>query len=258
MTLPSSGPLTMTAIAKEAGVSTTALSLNNSSLRALANKPTLNSNISYSDFYGKNVVTNGFVQSTAITPIGGDFSVLSGWTVFTGGIVFLGSTVIAGWTSPNPGTLQNALAVNSGSAFVNTTGSVPVGMPFGSNSIQVYTGSTVHPSGSFGSQSTCYSSYTYTNALQLFAGDTIYVSYNATAGLDWYSAVIYLLNTANGAATFMFVGNGDGSTGWVQTGLTVGSTGTYSVVAVSGTRDYTGGTVGGAFLEVTNAYVVRA
>lgn len=253
MTLPSSGPLTMTAIAKEAGVSTTALNLNNASLRALAGKPTINSTISYSDFYGKNVVTNGFVQSTTITPIGGGFSVLSGWTAYAGGLVTLGSTVIAGWTSPNPGTLQDGLGTSSPN--VSTSLSVPGGMPVGSNSILLDTGSTSHPLGSGGY---AYSSYTYTNALQLFAGDTIYVSYRGIESSDDWAGVIYLLNTANGAATFMLIATGNGDSGWIQTGLTVASTGTYSVVAVSGTRDATQGGVGGAYFYVTNAYVVRA
>lgn len=63
MTLPASGPISMSDIAAELGISAQGLSLGDSRVRALAGKPS--GPISFSDLYGKSATTLSVTLSTS-------------------------------------------------------------------------------------------------------------------------------------------------------------------------------------------------
>ena len=98
--------------------------------------------------------------------------------------------------------------------------------------------------------------------VQLEAGDTATFYWKAEGGSDAYDIYSYLLNVTTGA-TIELINETGSSTGattsWAQVTnlISAAQAGNYKFVFVSGSFDFTGGTVLGASLYVTNIIITK-
>ena len=181
---------------------------------------------------------------------------LTGWTAMNQ-VINLGTTAIAGFTSPNDGTYP----ANAGNDDVYPT--TP-----GTFSTTVNTSQYTEGTHSLSLMSTGMTTATgydvvhgpavYSDTFSASAGDKIYFDWRAYAGADAYDVYGYILNTATGATTAVLDSTGattSSSSPWATASATIGTTGTYRFVFVSGTYDFSGGRAAGASLYIDNVRV---
>ena len=263
--LPVTGPMSMTLIANEAGKPLSARNVNDLDLRKIARKKTLNSTISWSDFRGKyryQFVNGNFDQGSldkTTTPA----SIL-GWKVFLNRVRLNGIDSIEGWPTPTdatkPGPAPGDNNNFTGSYLADLSTDVPSGLPAGTRSMRLY-----HTNGASVSYAIIHGPYLVcdvNNTTSLEAGDVIKFYWKAQGGGDAFDIYAYLLNVNTGAVVELANATGDSAgavTAWtpVTRTITAAQTGTYKFVFVSGTYDFTGGTVLGASLYVTNVDVTK-
>jgi hypothetical protein len=111
MTLPSSGPISMSQVAAELGISATGLSLNDSRVRALAGKPS--GAISMNDLHGKSA--GGLTSFTALpTNVSSSTGTRSATVTFnTDGSIALTNSSVGGTTSGGNWYSPNASGIGS-------------------------------------------------------------------------------------------------------------------------------------------------
>lgn len=183
----------------------------------------------------------------------GDFT---GWTALNQ-VINLGTTSIAGYTSPNDGTYPS----NAGNddAYPSSAGSYTTSVDStqatdGSKSLRLLSSGITTASG----YDVVHGPAVYSDAFSAVAGDKIYFDWRAYAGDDAYDVFGYILNTATGATTTVLDATGNssgGSTSWATANVTIPTTGSYRFVFVSGTYDYSGGQAAGASLYIDNVRV---
>ncbi len=255
----------MTLIGNEAGKPLSSLNVNMLELRRIARKKTLNTTISWSDFYGKyryQFINGNFDQGTLDTST--NPGTLLGWKIFRQQVRLNGLDNIEGWPTPTdstkPGPAPGDNNSFSGGYLAALSTDIPVGLPAGTKSMRLY-----HSSGSSASYAIIHGPYLVSdvnNTTPLEAGDIIKFYWKAEGGDDAYDIYAYLLNVNTGA-TIELANDTGASTGattpWTQVTrtITAAQNGTYKFVFVSGTYDYTGGTVLGASLYVTNVDVTK-
>lgn len=263
--LPSSGPMSMTLIGNEAAKPLSSLNVNLLDLRRIARKKTLQSTISWSDFYGKyryQFINGNFIEGsldTGTTP-----ATILGWKVFLRRVRLNGLDNIEGQPTPNDSTkpAQSPGDNNNftGGYLAELSTDIPSGLPAGARSMRLY-----HSSGSSVSYAIIHGPYLVcdvNNTTALEAGDVIKFYWKAAGGDDAYDIYAYLLNVNTGATIELINETGSSAgaaTPWaaVTKTITAGQDGTYKFVFVSGSFDFTGGTVLGASLYVTNVDVTK-
>lgn len=263
--LPLSGPMSMTLIGNEAGKPLSSLNVNLLDLRKIARKKTLDSTISWSDFYGKyryQFINGNFDQDSL--NISTSPATILGWKVFRQQVRLNGLDNIEGWPTPTdstkPGPAPGDNNSFSGGYLAELSADIPSGMPSGTRSMRLY-----HNDGSSVSYAIIHGPYLVCdvdNTTSLEAGDIIKFYWKAAGGSDAYDIYAYLLNVNTGATIELANDTGSSagaSTAWtlVTRTITAAQTGTYKFVFVSGTYDFTGGTVLGASLYVTNVDVTK-
>jgi hypothetical protein len=107
-----------------------------------------------------------------------------------------------------------------------------------------------------------YATTNNTNIVGLETGDIVSFWWKAQGGSDAYDIFAYLLDLTDGSTIELVndTGNNDSaSTSWtkVTKTITASEAGDYKFVFVSGTYDFTGGTVLGASLYITNVSVMK-
>ena len=193
---------------------------------------------------------------STFTNSGFESGTLTGWTAMNQ-VINLGTTAIAGFTSPNDGTYP----ANAGNDDVYPT--TP-----GTFSTTVNTSQYTEGTHSLSLMSTGMTTATgydvvhgpavYSDTFSASAGDKIYFDWRAYAGADAYDVYGYILNTATGATTAVLDSTGattSSSSPWATASATIGTTGTYRFVFVSGTYDFSGGRAAGASLYIDNVRV---
>uniref|UniRef100_UPI0035B489A0 DUF4347 domain-containing protein n=1 Tax=Zoogloea sp. TaxID=49181 RepID=UPI0035B489A0 len=193
---------------------------------------------------------------STFTNSGFESGTLTGWTAMNQ-VVNLGTTSIAGFVSPN----DNTYPANAGNddVYPTTPGSFTTTV-----STSQYTEGT-HSLSLLSSGMTTATGYdvvhgpaVYSDTFSASAGDKIYFDWRAYAGDDAYDVFGYILNTSTGATTTVLDATGtssSGSTNWATASATIGTTGTYRFVFVSGTYDYSGGRAAGASMYIDNVRV---
>lgn len=263
--LPETGPMSMTLIANEAGKALSARNVNDPDLRKIARKRTPDSIIKWSDFRGKyryEFINGNFILGSldkTTTPA----SIL-GWKVFLNRVRLNGLDSIEGWPTPTdstkPGSAPGDNNDFTGTYLADLSTDIPAGLPTGSRSMRLY-----HGSGSSVSYAIVHGPYLVcdvNNTTPLENGDVIKFYWKAEGGSDAYDIYAYLLNVDTGATIPLINETGDStgaSTAWaaVSRTITAAQAGTYKFVFVSGTYDFSGGTVLGASLYVTNVDVTK-
>lgn len=177
-----------------------------------------------------------------------------GWTIGEQ-FVNLGSTTIAGYTSPNdPTDPPNSGGDNdvpeSGSynSDVSTTDKTE-----GDYSLRLY--SSI---GTANGYDVVHGPYAYSTPFEAASGDVIYFDWRALAGGDAYDVFAYILNVNTGATQIILNetgANDTGNTNWATASVTIPTTGDWRFVFVAGTYDFTGGQVAGGSLYIDNVRV---
>jgi VCBS repeat-containing protein len=182
---------------------------------------------------------------------------VTGWTIGDQQ-VYLGSTVIGGYTTPLDGSLpsttsnQNTPTSSTFSHEVATPGSdSPGGGGTGGNSsLRLFSNM-----GTAAGFDVVNGPYAMSNSFRSAAGDVLFFDWKAAGGSDAYDAFGYLLNMDNGSSSIVINQTGAdaaASTAWATLSVTVPTTGNYAFVFVSGTWDATGGQAAGGSLYVDN------
>jgi len=271
MTLPLSGPISMTMITNELLVGQgSPVNIGSEPLRGLAEVPS--GTISFSDFYGKENFTfpNGGFELGTLNGITGSITSptseeLSGWVVYKGRIRLNGVDSIEGYPtptdtsypasapSPAPGDNNGSTTATFSAQFVTDK---PAGSP-GTRSIELKsTGNTV----SYGIVHGPY--LVSAAAIELLEGYSVDLWWRATGGGDAYDAYAYMLNMDTGATITMLNATGGSATAttpWTNFTYTIGAAeeGNYKFVFIAGTYDFTGGQVVGATLLVDDILVSK-
>lgn len=264
--LPLSGPMSMTLIGNEAAKTLSNLSINDSDLRRIARLKTPNSTIKWSDFYGKyryQFINGNFDQgalNTTTTP-----ATMLGWKVYLNQVRLNGVDSIEGWPTPNDSTLPiptpgDNQTINPEASFTSVlTNDVPMGVPTGTKSVRLVSNGV---SAEYAIIHGPYLVSDLSNTTPLENGDIVRFYWKAEGGDDAFDIYAYLLNVDTGSTIELANATGESTTAttpWTQVTKTITSaeTGTYKFVFVSGTYDYTGGTVLGASLYITNVDVTK-
>lgn len=272
MTIPLVGPITMTAIAIEAGLPTSSpVNLNNLSVRALAGIETPDTTISYFDFRGKSTPTtypNGSFTDITFIDAGGGFYTTTGWIIYLGRVLMNGGSTISGFPTPNSGNPDNSPVVQQPTlSYIVTTDLPAVTLPPNSHSIRL-----LSQNGEFENAVEYRYSYWHgpylvsDDPIALYNGDTATFYWKAEGGQDAFDIFAYLLNTTTGATLTMADQTGSSQTAqtpWAPATYTINTAGgdaagNYKFVFVSGSYDFTGGWVFGASLYITNIFITRA
>lgn len=257
MTLPATGPLSMTQIAAEADVLTTSpVNLGLRAIRNIARRFTAGSRISYSDLRGKSRFTfeNGSFTSGVLTDNGSTYTT-PGWTVYRQQVRLNGVDNILGYPTPTDNLLPSPTpGDNVSAAGFSFTAFLTADLPSSvtnANSIRLIS------SGISSSYSIVHGPYLVTNtSVELEEGDIISFWWKAQGGDDAFDIFAYLLDINDGSRIDLLnqTGNSTGATtDWAEVTKTISASeiGTYKFVFVSGSYDFTGGTFLGASLYVT-------
>lgn len=256
----------MTVIAAEGNRPTTSpVSVNNSDLRKIARKFTAGTKISWSDFRGKSrfQFINGNLDGPELTDTGSQYTT-NGWIVYKSQVKLNGVNSIDGWPTPTDSTKPGSSPGDNtdGSGFTYTallTNDIPAGAAAGSKSLRLISNGT---SVGYGIIHGPYVTTTNNNTVGLEEGDVISFWWKAEGGSDAYDIFAYLLDLTDGS-TIELVNDTGTSTGattaWTQVTRTISAAeaGSYKFVFVSGSYDYSGGTVLGASLYITNVSVKK-
>lgn len=263
MAIPASGPISMTVIAAEADLPITSpVSINHRSIRNIARVFDMNTEISYGDLQGK--VRFSFENGNFTAPLvdSGATYTTPGWTVYKQQVKLQGVDSIAGFPTPTdstkPGSSPGDNITATGFTYTATLdSSLPPGLSSPTTSIRLVSNGV---SPSFG---IIHGPYLVSNdPVNLENGDTTTFYWKAEGGSDAYDIYAYLLNVTTGA-TIELINETGSSTGattsWAQVTKTIDASeiGDYKFVFVSGSYDYTGGTVLGASLYVTNIIITK-
>jgi hypothetical protein len=263
MTIPASGPISMTVIAAEADLPITSpVSINHRSIRNIARVFDMNTEISYGDLQGK--VRFSFENGNFTSPLvdAGATYTTPGWTVYRQQVRLQGIDSIGGFPTPtdstkpgdSPGDNTNAIGF---SYTATLDSSLPSGLLAPTTSIRLISNGV---SAGYG---IIHGPYLISNnPVQLEAGDTATFYWKAEGGSDAYDIYSYLLNVSTGATIELINQTGDSpgaTTPWAQVSKTISAAeaGNYKFVFVSGSFDFTGGTVLGASLYVTNIIITK-
>ena len=255
----------MTLIANEAAKPLSGRNVDDIDLRKIARKRIIGSEIKWSDFYGKYryQFINGNLDQGSLNTSTTPASIL-GWKVFLQQVRLNGLDSIEGWPTPGdptkPGPAPGDNNNYTGSYLAELTADVPAGLPAGTRSMRLY-----HSSGESAAYAIVHGPYLVcdvNNTVPLESGDVIRFYWKAQGGSDAYDIYAYLLNVDTGATIELANATGDSdsaTTPWtpVVRTMTAEQAGTYKFVFVSGTYDFTGGTVLGASLYVTNVDVTK-
>ena len=178
---------------------------------------------------------------------------LSGWTAMNQ-YINLGTTAIAGYTSPNDGTYPgNAGDDNAAPMFANfSTAQTTATFSVGTSSLQLYSNMTTATG-----CDVVHGPAVYSSDFQATAGDVLYFDWKAEGGGDNFDVFGYVLNTANGSTITVLDQTqlSYGNTAWTTANVTIPSNGTYKFVFVNGTYDATCGMAAGASLFIDNVRV---
>ncbi|WP_374245138.1 DUF4347 domain-containing protein, partial [Zoogloea sp.] len=176
---------------------------------------------------------------STFTNSGFESGTLTGWTAMNQ-VINLGTTSIAGFTSPNDGTYP----ANAGNddPYPSTAGSYSTTVSTsqyteGSRSLSLLSTGITTASG----WDVVHGPAVYSDTFSASAGDKIYFDWRAYAGADAFDVFGYILNTATGATTTVLDATGTStaaSTNWATASATIGTSGTYRFVFVSGTYDF--------------------
>jgi hypothetical protein len=257
MTLPATGPLSMTQIAAEADVLTTSpVNLGLKAIRNIARRFTIGSTISYSDLRGKSRFTfqNGSFTADALTDNGSTYTT-PGWTVYRQQVRLNGVDTILGYPTPTDNSLPSPTPGDNTPGFGFTySATLTADLPSSVTNAQSIRLVSTGTSTSYG---IIHGPYLVTNtAVELEAGDIISFWWKAQGGDDAFDIFAYLLNTSNGSKLDLLNQTGDSTgatTDWAEVTKTISASeiGNYKFVFVSGSYDFTGGTALGASLYVT-------
>lgn len=255
----------MTLIGNEAGKPLSNLNFDMVELRKIARKNTPGTTISLGDFRGKYKYqfTNGnFDQGELDTSA--STATTNGWKIFRQQVRLNGLDSVEGWPTPTDAT-KPAEAPGDNNSFTGQylaelTTDVPAGAPAGTRSVRLY-----HSSGSSIPYAIIHGPYLVSdvnNTTYLEGGDVVTFYWKAQGSDDAYDIYAYLLNVDNGTTIELANDTGadtSATTSWTQVTrtITAGQTGTYKFVFVSGSYDFSGGTVLGASLYVTNVNVTK-
>jgi len=265
MPLPLTGPLSMTQIANEAGVSiAAAASLNNQKIRNIARIFDLNTRIAYSDLLGKSRFTfeNGDFSTGTLVDNTTTYSI-PGWTVYRSQTRLNGVNNILGYPTPNDTALPSPTpGDNLTVSGMSYTAQLTTDLPPGSSS-PVRSMRLISQNGATTGYGIIHGPYVVTNsAVNLESGDTVKFWWKAQGGGDAYDIYAYLLNIDTGATLELVNATGSSAsatTSWVQVTRTIdiSQIGNYHFVFISGSYDFTGGTILGASLYITNIEVTK-
>ena len=178
---------------------------------------------------------------------------LSGWTAMNQ-FINLGTTSIAGFTSPDDGTYPgNAGDDNAAPVYANySTAQTTATFSVGTSSLQLYSSMTTA-----NGCDVVHGPAVYSSDFQASAGDVLYFDWKAEGGGDNFDVFGYVLNTANGSTITVLDQTqlAYGNTAWTTANVTIPSNGTYKFVFVNGTYDATCGMAAGASLYIDNVRV---
>jgi len=263
MTIPASGPISMTAIAAESDLAITSpVSMNTRIIRNIARVFTAGSRISYSNLQGKTRFSfeNGNFTSELID--NGNTATTAGWTVYKQQVRLQGVDSIDNFPTPtdstipgtSPGDNTNAIGF-SYAATLDT--SLPAGLLAPTKSIRLISNGTSVGYGII------HGPYLISNnPVQLEDGDIATFYWKAEGGADAYDIYSYLLNVATGTTIELINQTGANAgavTLWAQVTKTISAAeaGNYKFVFVSGSFDFTGGMALGASLYITNIIITK-
>ena len=189
---------------------------------------------------------------------GADPAKIDGWTVYNQNILMNGGSSIAGWPVPNNDTMPRPEAAESSKVGQGTfssgiEGVVALDNPDGGANSMRLTSSGDLRTDRYG---VVHGPYIVSDsAVTIKAGESISFDWRAKGGGDAYDVYAYLLNTKTGATIKLLdetANQEGGDSGWQSEETVVDADGTYKFVFISGTYDWSGGTLAGAQLFVDN------
>ena len=239
MPLPLTGPLSMTQIANEAGVSiAAAASLNNQKIRNIARIFNQNTTIAYSDLRGKSRFTfeNGDFSSGSLVDNTTTYTI-PGWTVYRSQIRLNGVSSLFGYPTPqdtttpgsSPGDNITALGFSYTAAL---TSDLPTGYASPVRSLRLIS------AGQSASYGIIHGPYVVTNnAVNLEENDQVRFWWKAQGGNDAYDIYAYLLNIDTGSTIELINQTGNSAsatTSWAQVSkiITASEIGNYQFIFI--------------------------
>jgi len=279
MTLPSSGPMTMTLIANEATLSTaTKVNLGNRAVRNVARIFTNDTRIAYSNMYGKSRFTfqNGNFADGNLTPIAGGLALaIPGWIVYLKQIKLNGVDNILNFPSPAdptpfpPGSPGDNVPAYPQPGYTNyeytasVENNLPPGSEFPTRSLRLV---GLGITDSFGIVHGPYAVSSVSIGLE--EGDEVSFWWKAEGSIDAYDIYAYLINTTTGSTIEIANDTGVNSsslTPWTKVTKIITNQQAspdwrvpdYKFVFVSGSYDFSGGQFTGASLYFTQITVKK-
>jgi len=263
MSLADTGPLSFSQIAAEADLALANVTLNNVNIRKIARKFTAGTTISVSDLRGKSRFSfkNGDFSGGDIVDSGAT-ATTDGWTVYKSAVRLNGLDNIAGKPTPADPTIPaNSSGDNTPPINFTFTAEFSTDLPPGyaapKRSLQLAS------SGVSVGYGVIHGPYAVGNdSVNLEVGDRVDFWWRAAGSADAYDIYAYLLNVDTGATINLINDTGAASettTAWAQEMRTIGAgqAGDYKFIFVSGSFDFTGGTVLGASLFITGINVTK-
>ena len=196
-------------------------------------------------------ISNAFTNPSFET---NDFT---GWTTDTSTQIDLGTTSIAGITTPNDSTDP----ANSGgdSDVPSTKGTWTATIKSddktaGTYSLQLKSVGMTTLNG----YDVVHGPSVYSDEFEAENGQVIKFDWRALGGSDAYDVFGYIVNTGTNATTEILNATGSsaaGTTSWATANVTIPADGDYRFVFVAGTYDFTGGKAAGASLYIDNIQV---
>lgn len=276
MTLKTSGTLSMTEIADEAGIPITVpAKLGQRAVRNLARIFYSYTRIAYSDLYGKTRFTfnNGKFDQGSLVPGPGTYT-MPGWTVFRSQIKMNGLSFVEGYPTPNdptipprsPGDNVDAYPQPGYSAYqydAYLTNDLPPGYSAPYRSLRLV------GLGITASYGVVHGPWAISNdPIGVEEGDEVSFWWKAAGSTDAYDIFAYLLNIKNGTVINLANSTGANTSGtapWQKVSRIITAEqasadytdGDYKFVFISGSYDFTGGRWTGASLYVTNIEIKK-
>jgi hypothetical protein len=185
---------------------------------------------------------------------------LTGWTADTATQIDIGTTAIAGITTPSDSSDPPNSGGDSDVPATKGTWTAPVNtvdQNHGSYSLQLKSASMTTTNG----YDVVHGPSVYSDIFAGENGQTISFDWRALGGGDAYDVFGYIVNTDTNATTEILNETGTsaaGTTAWATANVTIPSTGNYRFVFISGTYDFTGLKGAGASLYIDNIQVFNA
>ena len=273
MTLPTTGNLTMTQIAGEADLSTSApVNLGNRAIRNVARVFQNDTRIAYTDLQGKSkfTFTNGGFTGGAISVTSPTLSEVPGWLIYLEQVRMNGLSTIAGFPTPTDSTppSDNSPAYPqpgyAGYSYeVTLDSSLPPGESPPTQSLRLV---SLGITSSYGVVHGPYAVSKLPVALE--EGDEVSFWWKAEGGTDAFDIFAYLVKTTSGSTIKLIDQTGESSsasTAWAKVTHVITHTEAsanwqipdYKFVFVSGSYDFSGGQWTGASLYITQIKVKK-